>query len=256
MSVRGMPAFSRAGIERAWDHVGLAPRAAHRCPRPGIVATTITIPSASFASSRTTPTMKGAESPRRTATSRPTATLFVAELRRRSLTPSMDSSTTSQGSTVIVGMGDMPAWVLPAAAMTLCVRSVTRKRNAQPSWIGREMRCVAVAGKRMDDNYRLAFKTLGLVGRADQHTGQIRQASGYRTGLLDMRSNDGDLLRLPSSSEPVQRQLDYARELSLRAPGSIVTIIVFTSATAGLGWRRENVHVVPVPSGRLRGAAG
>ena len=66
-------------------------------------------------------------------------------------------------------------------------------------------------------------------------------------------SRDGDLLRLPSSSEPVQRQLDYARELSVRAPGSIVTIIVFTSRTAGLGWRRENVHVVPVPAS-ARGA--
>jgi glycosyltransferase involved in cell wall biosynthesis len=66
-------------------------------------------------------------------------------------------------------------------------------------------------------------------------------------------SRDGDLLRLPSCSEPVQRQLDYARELSLRAPGSIVTIIVFSSRSAGLGWRRENVHVVSVPAS-ARGA--
>jgi len=61
-------------------------------------------------------------------------------------------------------------------------------------------------------------------------------------------SRDGDLLRLPSHSEPVQRQLDYARELSLRAPGSLVTIVVLTPRTDSLEWRLDNVHVVPVPA--------
>src|SRR5256885_7724820 len=61
-------------------------------------------------------------------------------------------------------------------------------------------------------------------------------------------SRDGDLLWLPSHSEPVQRQLDYACELSLRAPGSLVTIVVLTSRTDGLEWRRDNVRVMPVPA--------
>jgi glycosyltransferase involved in cell wall biosynthesis len=61
-------------------------------------------------------------------------------------------------------------------------------------------------------------------------------------------SRDGDLLRLPSTSEPVQRQLDYARELSLRAPGSIVTIIVLTKRDGAAGWRRDNLHVVCIPA--------
>ena len=86
-----------------------------------------------------------------------------------------------------------------------------------------------------------------MPGTPAATTGAARQRAVHVVQI----SRDGDLLRLPSSSEPVQRQLDYARELSLRAPGSTVTIIVFNSRAAGLGWRRENVHVVPVPaSGR------
>ena len=58
-------------------------------------------------------------------------------------------------------------------------------------------------------------------------------------------SRDSDLLRPASLPEPVQRQLDEARELSLRAPGSLVTIIVFTP-NASVGWQQENVRVVPI----------
>jgi glycosyltransferase involved in cell wall biosynthesis len=61
-------------------------------------------------------------------------------------------------------------------------------------------------------------------------------------------SRDGDLLRLPHDSEPVQRQLEYARELSVRAPGSIVTIVVLTTATATSGWQRNNLRVVALPA--------
>ena len=61
-------------------------------------------------------------------------------------------------------------------------------------------------------------------------------------------TRDGDLLRLPSSSEPVQRQFEYARELERRAPGSSVTTIVFTPGAAERGWRRDNVQVVPMPA--------
>ena len=37
---------------------------------------------------------------------------------------------------------------------------------------------------------------LGLVGGADQHAGQIGQPGGHGAGLLDMRSDDGDIVRL------------------------------------------------------------
>jgi glycosyltransferase involved in cell wall biosynthesis len=66
-------------------------------------------------------------------------------------------------------------------------------------------------------------------------------------------SRDRDLLRPTLLPEPAQRHLDDARELSLRAPGSIVTIVVFAPRASGLGWQRENVHVLPVPAS-ARGA--
>ena len=61
-------------------------------------------------------------------------------------------------------------------------------------------------------------------------------------------SRDSDLLRLPHDSEPVRRQLDYARELTLRAPDSSVTIIVVTPAPATSGWQRDGVRVVALPA--------
>ena len=66
-------------------------------------------------------------------------------------------------------------------------------------------------------------------------------------------SRDAALLRPALFPDPAQRQLDDARELALRAPGSIVTIVVFARCAPALGWRRENVRVVPVPAS-ARGA--
>src|SRR5438105_4168918 len=57
-------------------------------------------------------------------------------------------------------------------------------------------------------------------------------------------SRDGDLLRLPETSEPVQRQLEYARELARRSPGSNVTIVVLSPNPPSTGWTRNNVRVV------------
>ena len=66
-------------------------------------------------------------------------------------------------------------------------------------------------------------------------------------------SRDTDLLRLSADSEPVKRQLDYARELERRVPGAIVTIIVLNPYFHADGWQRENLNVVPV-GGPLRGS--
>lgn len=66
-------------------------------------------------------------------------------------------------------------------------------------------------------------------------------------------SRDTDLLRLPADSEPVQRQLAYARELGGRVPGAFVTIIVLNLHCHADGWHRENLNVVPV-GGPLRGS--
>jgi glycosyltransferase involved in cell wall biosynthesis len=59
-------------------------------------------------------------------------------------------------------------------------------------------------------------------------------------------SRDTDLLRLSADSEPVKRQLDYARELEKRVPGALVTIIVLNRYAHADGWRRENLQVVSV----------
>jgi glycosyltransferase involved in cell wall biosynthesis len=65
-------------------------------------------------------------------------------------------------------------------------------------------------------------------------------------------SRDADLLRPVPGSEPVERQLAYARELHRQAPESVLTIIVVAPGTAGSGWQRDNAQVVPV-GGFLRG---
>jgi glycosyltransferase involved in cell wall biosynthesis len=59
-------------------------------------------------------------------------------------------------------------------------------------------------------------------------------------------SRDADLLRLTSDSEPVKRQLDYARELEKKVPGASVTIIVFNRHGHVAGWHLENLRVVSV----------
>jgi glycosyltransferase involved in cell wall biosynthesis len=66
-------------------------------------------------------------------------------------------------------------------------------------------------------------------------------------------SRDTTLLWPSPGSEPVERQLGYARELNRRAPGSIVTILVLTGNEAAEGWRHENLQIIP-SSGPLRGA--
>lgn len=66
-------------------------------------------------------------------------------------------------------------------------------------------------------------------------------------------SRDVGLLQPSFDSEPVQRQLAYARELEERAPGALVTIIVLAPGCSRDGWRHENLHVVPV-GGPLRGS--
>ena len=68
-------------------------------------------------------------------------------------------------------------------------------------------------------------------------------------------SRDTGLLRPSFDSEPVQRQLDYARELKKRIPGARVTIIVLAPQGGAAGWEYENLYVVPV-DGRLRASVG
>lgn len=53
------------------------------------------------------------------------------------------------------------------------VRAMSRQCNAQPARVGREGRCIPVAGKRMDDDHRFAFQPLGLVRSADQDPGHV-----------------------------------------------------------------------------------
>jgi glycosyltransferase involved in cell wall biosynthesis len=65
-------------------------------------------------------------------------------------------------------------------------------------------------------------------------------------------SRDADLLRPLADSEPVERQLAYARELDRQAPHSVLTIIVVAPHADGTGWQRGNTHIVPV-GGFLRG---
>jgi glycosyltransferase involved in cell wall biosynthesis len=66
-------------------------------------------------------------------------------------------------------------------------------------------------------------------------------------------SRDADLLRPLAGSEPVERQLAYARELDRQAPASVLTIIVVAPPGGG-GWQRDNAQIVPV-GGFLRGCA-
>ena len=64
-------------------------------------------------------------------------------------------------------------------------------------------------------------------------------------------SRDAGLLRPSFDSEPVQRQLAYARELKKRVPGALVSIIVLASQGHAAGWVCDNLQVVPV-GGPLR----
>ena len=64
-------------------------------------------------------------------------------------------------------------------------------------------------------------------------------------------SRDAGLLRPSFDSEPVQRQLAYARELKKRVPGALVSIIVLAQQAHAAGWVCDNLRVVPV-GGRLR----
>jgi len=67
-------------------------------------------------------------------------------------------------------------------------------------------------------------------------------------------SRDTGLLRPSADSEPVQRQLDYARELDRRVPGGSVTIIVLSRDSHEDRWERENLRVIPLcVGGSLRG---
>ena len=59
-------------------------------------------------------------------------------------------------------------------------------------------------------------------------------------------SRDADLLRPSERSEPVERQLGYAKALDARAPGSVVTILVRTRRRDAVGWERQNLHVRPI----------
>jgi len=59
-------------------------------------------------------------------------------------------------------------------------------------------------------------------------------------------SRDAGLLRPSFDSEPVQRQLDYARELKKRVPGALVSIIVLAPHSHAAGWTFANLQVVPV----------
>ena len=65
-------------------------------------------------------------------------------------------------------------------------------------------------------------------------------------------SRDADLLRPLPGSEPVERQLAYARELHRQAPESMLTIIVVAPHTDSNGWQRDNARIVPV-GGFFRG---
>ena len=65
-------------------------------------------------------------------------------------------------------------------------------------------------------------------------------------------SRDADLLRPLPGSEPVERQLAYARELDRQAPDSVLTIIVVAPHTDSTGWQRGNAQIVPA-GGFLRG---
>jgi glycosyltransferase involved in cell wall biosynthesis len=59
-------------------------------------------------------------------------------------------------------------------------------------------------------------------------------------------SRDVDLIAPNADAEPLQRQLDYARELATRAPGAIVSIIVLGGRTCALPHERANLRVMSV----------
>jgi glycosyltransferase involved in cell wall biosynthesis len=76
--------------------------------------------------------------------------------------------------------------------------------------------------------------------------------SGERLHVVQV-SRDVALLRGADGSEAVERQLDYARELERRTPGSVVTIIVLSGGRPpARGWTRGNLRVVAA-GGPLRG---
>lgn len=54
----------------------------------------------------------------------------------------------------------------------------------------------AIAGQRVDDDHGLALAALGLVRRADEHAGELGQASRNGGGLLDVGGDDGHVVRL------------------------------------------------------------
>jgi glycosyltransferase involved in cell wall biosynthesis len=68
-------------------------------------------------------------------------------------------------------------------------------------------------------------------------------------------SRDVALLRPSFDSEPVKRQLGYARELKKRVPGALVTIIVLAPQAHASAWVCDNLQVVPV-DGPLRASVG
>ena len=70
---------------------------------------------------------------------------------------------------------------------------MARKSHAEPPGVGGEMWRFAVAGERMDDHDGLALESLSLIGGPDQHTGYVGQPRGHGAGLLNVRTDHGDL---------------------------------------------------------------
>ena len=69
--------------------------------------------------------------------------------------------------------------------------AMSRQRHAQSARVSRKCRCLAIACQRMNDDHGFAFQTLRLIGGADEHTLEFRQASSNSAGLLDVRRDDG-----------------------------------------------------------------
>ena len=81
--------------------------------------------------------------------------------------------------------------------------------------------------------------------RAEQHPLHVVQIS-----------RDTGLLRPSADSEPVQRQLEYARELDRRAPGGSVTIIVLAGPATRTAGTARTFELFPFPSaGRFAAAS-
>ena len=99
---------------------------------------------------------------------------------------------------------------------------------------------------------RAAARTadLHLAGAGGRHAVSAQQHPLHVVQI----SRDTGLLRPSADSEPVQRQLDYARELNRRVPGGSVTIIVLSTDSHEDRWERENLRVIPLcVGGSLRG---